>query len=431
LRIRGAVVRDREGVAVRLAGSMIDISLRKEAENALEEERHVLRLVIDNVPLQVYFKDLESRFLLANRRMAEWMGLADPRELTGKHDRDFFKREHWVEAADDERKIMEHGQPLLGQLGRETWRGEEGEKETWVLTSKFPLFDRHGVLKGTFGVSSDVTALVRAQQESAALATELAARNRAYEEELQLAREVQQALATGRFPEFGTDGGPGLAFGSRYVPISGLAGDFFEVIPVSRTQAGLLVCDVMGHGVRSALVVAMMRGLVEKERRRAGDPAAFLRGLNSGLHGILERAGVTMFATAFYLLVDLEQGELRFASAGHPGAVVSDGEGERQLLEGRGAKGPGLGLLQHADYRTTVLPLGGIRRVMLFTDGVLEASNPAGEPFLEERLLRTLGEARSMPLEGALDHVLERVLGFCESQHFDDDVCMLGVEVRR
>ena len=161
-----------------MAGSMIDISLRKQAESALEEERHVLSLVIDNVPLQVYFKDRESRFVLANRRMAEWMGLADPRELTGKHDRNFFKREHWAEAAADERKIMDSGQPLLGQLERETWRGEEGEKETWVLTSKFPWFDRHGGLKGTFGVSSDVTALVRAQQESAALATELAARNR-------------------------------------------------------------------------------------------------------------------------------------------------------------------------------------------------------------------------------------------------------------
>lgn len=431
LRIRGAVVRDREGTAVRLAGSMIDISRRKEAENALEEERHLLRQVIDNVPLQVYFKDSESRFVLANRRMAEWMGFRDPRELAGKHDRDFFGQEHWAQAAEDERRIMENGEPLLGQLERETWQGEDGDKETWVLTSKFPWLDRHGKVKGTFGVSSDVTALVKAQQQSATLAAELAERNRTYEEELQLAREIQQALASGRFPDFSNDEGITLAFGSRYLPISGLAGDFFEVIPVSRTRAGLLVCDVMGHGVRSALVVAMMRGLVEKERRHAGDPALFLRGLNAGLHGILERAGVTMFATAFYLLVDLESRELTFASAGHPGAVVNDDEGERQLLCGPGGRGPGLGLFHKAEYENSRLALGGIRRMVLFTDGVLEASNPAGEAFLEGRLLKTLGEARTMPLEETLDHVLSRVLAFCESHKFDDDVCVLGVEVRR
>lgn len=428
LQVRGAAVRDRDGRAVRMAGSMIDISQSKEAEAALEEERNRLRLVIDNVPLQVYFKDLESRFVLANRRMAEWMGLEEPRELTGKHDRDFFGLEHWAQAAEDERRVMDSGEPLLGQVERETWQGEEGDKETWVLTSKFPWFDRHGQIRGTFGVSSDVTALVRAEQQSSLLAEQLASRNRAYEEELQLAREIQQALP-GRFPEIEGSGGLKPSFAARYVPISGLAGDFFEVIPIARSQAGLLICDVMGHGVRSALVVAMMRGLVEKERQRASDPAAFLRGLNAGLHGILEGARITMFATAFCLVLDLEEGEMRFASAGHPGAVVTDKSGERQLLGGHGLKGPGLGLLSKADYENSTLPVGDIRRVVLFTDGVLEASNPADEPFLEERLLAALAEARSRPLGETLDHVLERVLAFCQSRNFTDDVCLLGVDL--
>lgn len=431
LRIRGAVVRDRTGVARRLAGSMIDISLRKEAESALEEERHLLRLVIDSVPVQIYFKDRESRFVLANRRLAEWMGLREPRELLGKHDRDFFKREHWVPAAEDERRIMETGEPLIGELEKETWRREGGDTTTWVLTSKFPWRDRHGMIKGTFGISSDVTQLVEAQQRSATLAGELAARNRTYEEELQLAREIQQAMATGRFPEFATDGGVALEFGARYVPISGLAGDFFEVIPVSRTQAGLLVCDVMGHGVRSALVVAMLRGLIEKERRRAADPAVFLRGLNAGLHAILERAGVTMFATAFYLVLDLAQDEMRFASAGHPGALLGGGGKVWQLATARGAKGPGLGLMRAAEYPEQRLALRGVERLLLFTDGVLEASNREGGEFGVERLSEAFGQAGAMPLAKVLDSMLEKVLEFRGSRQFDDDVCVLGVEVKR
>src|SRR5690606_20203670 len=132
----------------------------------------------------------------------------------------------------------------------------------WVITSKFPWYDRSGNLKGTFGVSSDVTDLVKAQQQAERLAGELRIRNEAYEEELHLAREIQTALAGGGFPAICGPHGGALTFGARYIPISGLAGDFFEVVPVSENAAGFLICDVMGHGVRSALVVAMLRGLL-------------------------------------------------------------------------------------------------------------------------------------------------------------------------
>ncbi|NIP94430.1 MAG: PAS domain S-box protein, partial [Akkermansiaceae bacterium] len=77
-RIRGIVVRNEEGVAVRMAGSMIDITARKTAEEELLEERHLMRLLIDNVPLNVYFKDRESRFTLVNQSMAKWNHFDSP-----------------------------------------------------------------------------------------------------------------------------------------------------------------------------------------------------------------------------------------------------------------------------------------------------------------------------------------------------------------
>ncbi|TAE75465.1 MAG: PAS domain S-box protein [Verrucomicrobia bacterium] len=425
LRIRGTVLRSRLGEAERIAGSMIDISLRKQAEAQIEEERHQLRMLIDHIPLQVYFKDLESRFVLANQRMAEWMGLQDPRELIGKHDRDFFAREHWEQAAADEARILETLEPVSGKLEHEEWCGGD---DTWVLTSKFPWIDRRGGVRGTFGVSNDVTDLVRAQREATALAAELQARNEAYEEELQLAREIQQALAGSSFTD-ASDGECGLQFGSRYLPISGMAGDFFEIIRISEDSVGVLICDVMGHGVRSALVVAMLRGLLEKQRRSAADPSAFLRGLNHGLNAILDRAGATMFATAFYAVFDLGAGSLRFASAGHPGAIACGRTGVRQLAAGRKDKGPGLGLVPKADYPAGELPLAEVRRLLLFTDGILEAENALGEPFLEKRLMETAAACDSASLEEMLDTVLNRVLGFTGDQRFDDDVCLLGIEL--
>lgn len=427
LRIRGAVVRDRDGIARRIAGSMIDISRRKDAEAQVEEERFLLRNLIDHVPLQIYFKDLDSVIVMANRGMAEWHGTASSADLIGRHDRDLFDEEHARPAAEDEQQIIRTGEPITNKLEQETWQQKD---ETWVITSKFPWRDRNGVIKGTFGVSSNVTELVHARQQATALAEELQRRNLAYEEELQLAREVQQALATSSFPETRGPGGQRLRFGSRYIPISGLAGDFFEVVPISEHEAGVLICDVMGHGVRSALIVAMLRGLLEKQRSQAAEPGQFLRGLNDGLAAILERASTTMFATAFYAAIDLRAGTLKYSCAGHPGPIICGPSGIRQLAADRCHKGPGLGLIRGAAYPVAEIPLSEINRLILFTDGVLEAENHSGEPFFETRLMSIADAAKDDPLDTMLDKILQRVLDFSEAKHFDDDVCLLGVEVQ-
>jgi sigma-B regulation protein RsbU (phosphoserine phosphatase) len=427
LRIRGIVVRDRGGEALRIAGSMIDINHRKDAEAQVEEERFQLRQLIDCVPVQIYFKDCASSFVLANQRMADWIGVGSTSAMVGRHDRDFFNAAHWERAEADEKEILKTRQPITGKLEHEIRCGT-GE-QTWVLTSKFPWFDHLGRLKGTFGVSSDVTDLVKAQREATALAVELQIRNKAYEEELQLAREIQQALASGSFPQTRSADGRSFGFGARYIPISGLAGDFYEVVPVNEHCVGMLICDVMGHGVRSALIVAMLRGLLEKQHGQATDPAAFLRGLNDGLASILERAGATMFATAFYAVADLSADTLRYACAGHPGPIVAGPGGVRQLAPTRCEKGPGLGLIPGAAYPVGEASLGDIERMILFTDGVLEAENREGEPFFEMRLMEIVGASAGLSLDGMLDAVLSSVLAFSEGQHFDDDVCLLAIEI--
>lgn len=428
LKIRGTVVRDRTGKALRIAGSMIDISQRKAAEAQVEEERFQLRQLIDHIPLQVYFKDVESKITMANQRMAEWIGYPTGNDLTGKHDRDFFDPDHWMPAEQDEKQIMRTGEAIIDQLEHETWHKGDA---TWVVTSKFPWRDRHGKIKGTFGVSSDVTKLVTAQKEASDLAAQLLQKNQAYEEELMLAREIQQALASEGFPaNTGSQQGD-LSFGARYIPISGLAGDFFEVMKVSDDCVGVLICDVMGHGVRSALIVAMLRGLLEKQRAQALEPGHFLHGLNEGLTAILERAGTTIFATAFFGVVDLSAGTFRYSCAGHPGPIIAGKGGVRQIAHERIEKGPGLGLIKGAVYPTNEIELSQIDRMILFTDGVLEAENRSGEPFFENRLMEIIGTKTNDTMESLLDGILTSVLAFSESQHFDDDVCLLGIDVSR
>ena len=428
LRIRGTVVRNRDGQAIRIAGSMIDISRRKAVEAQVEDERYLLKQLIDHVPLKVYFKDLESRFVMANQGTAERMGCTSSTELIGKHDRDFFQYEHWKNAYDDEKRIIQTGTPVIDLLEHETW---QHAPETWVITSKFPWRDRHGKIKGTFGVSSDVTNLVRAERQANDLALQLRLKNEAYEEELLLAREIQQALASELFPAATADDRSHLTFGARYIPISGLAGDFFEVMKVSEDCYGMLICDVMGHGVRSALIVAMLRGLLEKQRAQATEPGLFLQGLNEGLAAILERAGTTMFATAFYGVIDLASGTFKYACAGHPGPIIAGKNGVHQIASVRREKGPGLGLVKGAAYPTGEIGLAEIDRIVLFTDGVLEAENQSGEPFFENRLMEIIAMKSHDPLESLLDGILSSVLAFSEGERFDDDVCLLGIGIKR
>ncbi len=138
-----------------------------------------------------------------------------------------------------------------------------------------------------------------------------------------------------------------------------------------------------------------------------------------------------MFATAFFGVVDLEAGTFKYACAGHPGPIISGKDGVRQIACERSHKGPGLGLIKGVCYPMNEISLAEIDRMVLFTDGVLEAENQSGEPYFENRLMEIVGRKSGESLENLLDGILSSVLAFSDGQHFDDDVCLLGIEVTR
>ncbi len=124
---------------------------------------------------RVYFKDLMSRFLFVSEGWIE--AVAPGRaagELTGKTDFDVFTKEHAASAFADEQEIIRSGQPIVGQVERETF---SGRPDTWVSTTKVPLRDDHGEIIGTFGISRDITAQIRAESALALQAGKLGAQN--------------------------------------------------------------------------------------------------------------------------------------------------------------------------------------------------------------------------------------------------------------
>ena len=385
----------------------------------IDEERHLLRLVIDNIPMFVYFKNVKSNFVLVNQGMADLCGESSPDDLVGKHDRDYFTEDLYIGAQEDEKRIMETGQPIVNKLEEISWRDNH---TTWSMSSKFPWYDPEGNLIGTFGVSGDVTELVQTRNDLAKIADDLARKHEAMEEELRLAREIQQAGVPKSLPKI--DGGNwNLDFKHVYEPATDLAGDFLEVKRLGEGRAGFLVCDVMGHGVRAALIVSMLRGLVEKQGKIASSPGEFLAGLNDGLSHLLERTGLTMFATASYGVVDGNTGEVRLASAGHPSPLAKI-SGEIEVVEfKKGAKGPALGMLPGMPYGEVVLPLDDLEGLWCFTDGVFEVQDASEEEYGVERM-----RAR---VASGIAELVEDARKFSGEGGFDDDVCLLELEVSR
>jgi sigma-B regulation protein RsbU (phosphoserine phosphatase) len=431
LRARSKVYCDKQGKPMRVTGVSWDVSERSRMENALARERFLLKTLMDNLPDSIYFKDRESRFIAVNRAMAALFGVEDPGDLLGKTDADLFAPEHAQAALRDELKILRTGQPLVNIEEKETWPDRH---ETWVSTSKLPLRDPNGNIIGTFGLSRDITEKKRAEGKLAALARELRAKNEALEQDLEMARELQQAMLPHHYPRFpyhASKEESAIRFYHFYQPSTSVSGDFFEVLKLSDTSVGVFICDVMGHGVRAALVASTVSALVGQLRDYLGDPGELLSRLNRALRATLEYSEGPIFASAFYLYADLQKGELRYANAGHPNPLrVHYTRDRADTYPLNGSKhGPALGLFDDAIYPNSNCELSPRDTLLLFTDGLFEVEGPGGDIYDYRRLLDAVNRRRELPAFQLCHEVIEEVRQFSAGRQFSDDVCLVAMEV--
>jgi len=264
---------------------------------------------------------------------------------------------------------------------------------------------------------------------------ELREKNQQMEEELKMARELQIALLPRRFPIIPIGAPPdesALSFLSRYFPTGDVSGDFFGVFPVGEKAAGVLICDVMGHGVRSALITGMIRGLVEEHLSFAADPGVLLTHINRALTEILQQAGTTMFASCFYVVADVQRAELRFANAGHPCALhLRRDSAPAEKLDDEISRGPVMGILPSATYTTATRSMARGDRVLLFTDGLYEVMDATGALFNEEQLRASVSRHAALVPEEFFDRVLGDIRTYSQSETFADDVCVVGMQILR
>jgi phosphoserine phosphatase RsbU/P len=239
----------------------------------------------------------------------------------------------------------------------------------------------------------------------------------ALEHELRLAREIQERILPRQLPT-----PPGFDLGARMVAAREVGGDFFDVFPLGSGALGLVVGDACGKGIPAALFMALTRSLLRADAAHATSPAAALRATNQHLAEI-STAG--MFITILYGILNYSTGEFSYARAGHELPLIWDAAG--MPLNPARANGQPLGILPDPaiDVQTLRLPPGGT--LLLFSDGVTDATNAQGGFFGLESVHATVQAHLGMPAQQLCDQLVDRLTAYRGRSPQADDITLLAV----
>ncbi len=273
---------------------------------------------------------------------------------------------------------------------------------------------------GTGYTPEDITLLTTlAQQVSVSLQNALLLRDRVsvarFEEELNLARQIQRNSLLSEFPPM-----PGAEVHAVYIPSRQVGGDFYDVVPTGDGSFLVAIADVSGKGVPAALLSSMLQASLRTQADGTRPLAEILRTINA----LMYRSTATQqFATFFLARIDTTARTLTFSNAGHNYPIVIRKGGTRRTLE-RG--GTILGIIEHVEFEEDQVILAPGDLVVLYTDGVSEAMNDEGEQFGEERLHACLGGLPTgLPAREVTDRLLAEVRTFLDGAEPQDDVTLL------
>jgi phosphoserine phosphatase RsbU/P len=237
--------------------------------------------------------------------------------------------------------------------------------------------------------------------------------------ELEIARRIQTSILPGQTPSNHL-----VNIATRYLAMTAVAGDFYDFLLLDENRMGILIADVSGHGVPAALIASMVKVAVSAQSPHAADPAQVLSGMNRILCGKMQN----QFVTAAYLFLDLGNGLMRYAAAGHPPLLCF--EQVRGATDSITENGLMLGLFPSAPYSVVERKLHQETRFLLYTDGILEASNGTEQFFGEERVREALFDARNLSAEECAALLIGRVQQWTAHRQ-EDDLTVIVIDIRK
>ncbi len=234
------------------------------------------------------------------------------------------------------------------------------------------------------------------------------------ERQLRTAQQIQERLLPAESP-----GVPGYELAGLCMPSARVGGDYFDYIPLPGGRLGLAVADVSGHDITAALIMSAFRAQV-RALLRAGRPLdEVAQALDAELP---DSTAGSAFVTALLAVLDPARGELRYVNCGHHPPIHDRGEAVPGWLD-RG--GPLLGLLDDTEFEVGEIRLSPGDQVVIFTDGIVEARNAAGECFGTGRLAERVAANRSLAPRDLIERIVLEARGFAEADDFEDDVTLV------
>jgi len=240
------------------------------------------------------------------------------------------------------------------------------------------------------------------------------------ERELELAADVQRNLLPKDLPQF-----PDYAFAAYLAPARHVGGDFYDVIPLDEAHVGLLMADVADKGIHAALFMAVTRTLFHQESLRSLSPAEVATAVHQGMLAVSPDSEI--FVTAFYGVLHRPSGRLTYVRAGQerplrfrPGADIPVKE-----LPGNGRF---LGMIETLTLAEYAIQLKPGDRLVMFSDGVPDAVNPAGDPFGNERLQAVLRQHGRAPAPVLAQQIADATAAWSQGAAAFDDLTLLILE---
>ncbi len=401
-----------------------DITLRKDQEERLRTGNTALQ----NSSSGIVITGLDGKIEYGNPAFLALFGLSGTPEVEGHDLREFLVA---PETAEEFIAKTAAGETWAGELEMSRRDGSIFFGQASVAANVNTEGEQVGMVLSVL----DVTARKHAQQQLQSYAAELHAKNTQMQEDLNIASELHRAFLPDGFKAFPIGAAPGeelLRVSNLYCPSGTIGGDFYDIRALSEYEVAVFISDVMGHGIRSALVVATIRGLIEQLRPLASDPGALMTQLNATYTTIFRQiGGNVIFSTALYAVIDTRTGILRCANASQPRPfVLRRGEARLERLAPSPPTAP-LGIFQETQYTTSELQLGTGDLILLYTDGLSEVEDPTGELFETNRFEAALTANLAKPAEELLETLVDDAKAFSGREDFEDDVCLLALELAR
>jgi len=408
-------IRDVHGSIIGVSGIVRDMSHQKKLESAIAAIHRTFQLALSASPDAILITNQDGCITYWNDGAANLFGYQE-KDILGRPVSQLLPKETASKYEGCINKMLDSGFP-------------DGSRKMVEITAKkkddtfFPAEASIAVLDTEYGrlccaIIRDITDRLRQEEK-------LVKTNEEMQTNLILARKVQEALLPSA--EVKHERFKSLTVASKYIPASDLGGDFFVCLPVKQDTLGIFVGDVMGHGVRSALLTSMLYALVEELSPEEKDPSIFMTHLNRSFTHIMEKTSCNIFASGVYAQLNTTNNIATVVSAGHPAPVRVSKDGKAVFLR-PSDNSPALGLINDWVYGGLSINYEPGDKFVFYTDGLTEVDPSRGKILPDVGLLELISTNANLKASALLERLLEVSNKMSSNDERHDDICLLAVE---